>query len=881
MLVTTRLVGNNDFAERDQTATMTLGCLSPQESVELLRRSAGAQNVQNDERHIAASQQLADQLGHLPLALGMAAAYMRQCDVDCIEYLSRYSGYESIGGAANSLGVQAVEASLSLSLNAMAKENPVALDALCLLCWLAPDQITKPLMRSLFQGRKQLLSEMVLEEEAAALKLLTLKKCPIVGYGVMTGSALLFASIFRRKVSPQIPSMILFLAAAAAATATTTALLAYPVFQPSRPGLIQDVSSHDGPSSSHSLSFSADEFELTDQIWILLKSFSLLGVKDGKGSMHRLLGQSLRASQDSKARCMNLKVCIRVIQQMWTFKPEAVETWQQSANLLEHLKSVVLYASKECCCGLRLETSILARQGGIFSAMALNRFEEAQRSLEQSLEILDEVGKSCDEVEQARAASLQELGKVYRYQGDFASSENALRRALEIRERIAKGDSLGRRENSLRRALEMRKLVANGDQWAQREVAATLHELGVLEIKKHNLDAAAAFLQKALSLRRSLDNESELRDTEAACASTLHQLAAVHVARKPPTLDIAETLLQEALGLRMQIGARAATLKQLARVAIRRGVFEKADRCLAQALELYVELYGETLHINVAAVKFQQGALAFQRDDLDQAWLHFSEALQARRHVYAYCNGHHLEVSVVLHELGCVAFAQRRIAKSEEMMMNEKEILDQLYETSSQRHRIIQARLTNLTWLRKCAKATGNDEALKRIAAERIVLKQSLRSNNSDHRSTDAETRNLQQEALLCRLLARNFALSLKTGAEAGTELESALSNLEWIEAQSPSSSLKHAVHRFRETVQRLISAGPSNRQEILQACDELRCVIFELLVRHEATLKSSALNSSSNNLFLVSGHRDALRETGVRVSDTARGRRSLNNERG
>ncbi len=38
-------------------------------------------------------------------------------------------------------------------------------------------------------------------------------------------------------------------------------------------------------------------------------------------------------------------------------------------------------------------------------------------------------------------------------------------------------------------------------------------------------------------------------------------LAALHLARKPPSLAEAEALLQEALGLKMQIGQRAATLK--------------------------------------------------------------------------------------------------------------------------------------------------------------------------------------------------------------------------------------------------------------------------------------------------------------------------------
>jgi len=139
-------------------------------------------------------------------------------------------------------------------------------------------------------------------------------------------------------------------------------------------------------------------------------------------------------------------------------------------------------------------------------------------------------------------------------------------------------------------------------------------------VKKHNLDSAASFLGQSLQIRRSLD-DVHCDQNNANSAATLHQLAAISVARKPPSLDKAKVLLQEALSLSRQIGQRAATLKQLARVTIRQGNLDQADFFLEQALELYIELYGDNkLHINIAAVKFQQGALALQREQLDEAW---------------------------------------------------------------------------------------------------------------------------------------------------------------------------------------------------------------------------------------------------------------------
>ena len=95
-----------------------------------------------------------------------------------------------------------------------------------------------------------------------------------------------------------------------------------------------------------------------------------------------------------------------------------------------------------------------------------------------------------------------------------------------------------------------------------------------------------------------------------------------------------------------------------------------------------------------------------QQDRFDDAHLYFTEALRIRRHVYIYAqsakDNHpvHLEVACVFHELGCCCFAQKSYPQSKQMFTSEKEILVKLVEASSN-NRIIQARITNLTWLRK------------------------------------------------------------------------------------------------------------------------------------------------------------------------------------
>ena len=67
VLITTRMV---DADTVDEHHVMRLGCFQPTESVALLCRSAGKENIGDTAGQLDAAQQLADRLGHLPLALG-------------------------------------------------------------------------------------------------------------------------------------------------------------------------------------------------------------------------------------------------------------------------------------------------------------------------------------------------------------------------------------------------------------------------------------------------------------------------------------------------------------------------------------------------------------------------------------------------------------------------------------------------------------------------------------------------------------------------------------------------------------------------------------------------------------------------------------------
>ncbi|KAL3905137.1 MAG: hypothetical protein SGILL_009799 [Bacillariaceae sp.] len=516
---------------------------------------------------------------------------------------------------------------------------------------------------------------------------------------------------------------------------------------------------------------------------------------------------------------MNLRICLHTMQSMWAFKVEDPETWKDSLQVLPHATAVVNHAQSRLShlsCKDILKAGRLSTNAGVFSAMSLNAFMDAQHSFELAILLFDNTTSSCNHpmFQKARAEALHELGRVFRYQGSYVESQRSLEKSLAIYEKYSSRD------------LTSKHCVAD-----------TLHELGVLEVKKHNLNAATDFLQQSLLLRRSMGDQ-DLSDAKSA--ATLHQLAAIMVAKKPPLLEKAKSLLQEALSLSRQIAQRAATLKQLARVTIRQGDLDRAEIYLEQALDLYKELYGENkTHINIAAVKFQQGALALQREQWDRSWLHFSECLRIRRSVYAYArpvggdkdkDPTHLEVSCVLHELARVAVAQHYFQKAMDTLKSERDILQKLEETSDHHsERLYQARLTNLTWLKKVAKELQDDSLSNQFANEQSSLKKNVANSKKqkDAKKMIKTSGYLTDAALQCRLAARKIALEKdKTGSKI-EELNFFLAELSREIDLADAGLMKDQAIEFRKEVTKWKDQPASKRrQPLLKACDALRDVL-------------------------------------------------------
>jgi tetratricopeptide (TPR) repeat protein len=129
---------------------LPLDTLPPDAAVELLMRIIEPDGP-DDERALAC---LADELGHLPLALEQAAAYIESTAISPAAYLDRLRRYPGrMFAAASTSGQEAdnqrtVARIWQLSLRAITNQQPLAGDLLRLFAWLAP----VPLPRDILEG---------------------------------------------------------------------------------------------------------------------------------------------------------------------------------------------------------------------------------------------------------------------------------------------------------------------------------------------------------------------------------------------------------------------------------------------------------------------------------------------------------------------------------------------------------------------------------------------------------------------------------------------------------------------------------------------------------------------------------------------------------
>ncbi len=218
--------------------------------------------------------------------------------------------------------------------------------------------------------------------------------------------------------------------------------------------------------------------------------------------------------------------------------------------------------------------------------------DQARSSVEEAATLLDPILTSrtnppltADEFSQALTAR----AGSHRRLGEFAAARTLHTQALEIRRRMA----------------------ARAPNQETTAMAASLHNLGIVELDSGNIPGAATFLTDALEMHR------RLKSPPAAIAQTATVLAGV--VRQSGEIGRAKLLLEECLSLtalpEVPAGLRVDALTQLGNLHQSLGELQRAVRLAQEGLELSVRLReGEArrmaLSANMAELLRQQGDLA-------------------------------------------------------------------------------------------------------------------------------------------------------------------------------------------------------------------------------------------------------------------------------
>eukprot|EP00931_Biecheleriopsis_adriatica_P078455 TRINITY_DN51913_c0_g1_i1.p1 TRINITY_DN51913_c0_g1~~TRINITY_DN51913_c0_g1_i1.p1 ORF type:complete len:785 (+),score=160.23 TRINITY_DN51913_c0_g1_i1:165-2357(+) len=626
-----------------------------------------------------------------------------------------------------------------------------------------------------------------------------------------------------------------------------------------------------------------------DRIWMLLKRYSVLSVRDRtNGSMHRLLQQLLRTMQNENNAGSSLAYCMSALSASWSFDPADTTTWPDAGKQLDHVKTIGQHldqllqgTNSDSRCPVSLaalgQAATLLTEAALYLSMALSRFDEANALLEIATRVQHARGpaRSCgSEVQADMARILHTKGQVARYRGKLQEAGVNLDEALQMRRQLAR-----RAETNL---------------W---DVAASLHELGVLRQKELLPEAAELLLRESLQMKRALRARGVIppkaRSQRFADESaTLHQLAVTAMSAKPSRLDQAEELLQEALALETSDnpfgrGARAASLQQLARVEIRRGFLDSAQGHLQAALALHRDAYGkDTPHVNVVAVQRQLGKVAAEngmraqtKGDHESAASFFGEAagqlleaLRAQQRIYAAsgkvahrstdemaesCD--HQEIAVTLGQLGMLersrrsADAAQRYFKRQRCMITRLLVAEGCPDISgsgpwkptaaavpSRSEHLCRQLMSALQWERIVAKESGQLPFAKELSSLSQRVTSLLHHNFDEAKDAPATAKVSYSAALLeaCVVARESVRKALVTAKKSGSQVPnevfaSVAGNLEAVllhESVDSSSS--------DELVIAATSFGNALRQSTsdkFAACDALRAVLRELGVASNA----------------------------------------------
>ena len=408
---------------------------------------------------------------------------------------------------------------------------------------------------------------------------------------------------------------------------------------------------------------------------------------------------------------------------------------------------------------------------------------------------------------------------------------------------------------------------------SQAAVAETLHELGVLSLRRHNIASAAAYLHRSLEIKRM-----EGRNY----TDTLHQLAVV--ATTSGRYDEAERALLSCLELEPVLnGSRAATLQQLGRVCLRRGQLSSARQNFESSIAIYLSIYGEdTKHLNVAGVYHQLGTCATMAGDYLLAREYFQKALAIKEVVYSDTDNTELVVEIqslgqTEESLGNLELAKALFSRARGITTR---LLDELAKTatadeskrgntyvageSAEFSVVLNAAVLSIYSLRSIAKQ--QDDAL--LATQLGKEARSIRTKYASSKKKSGNSPKDKEVVILDDVDLVHKLSSLRS------EVRSLASSLVSLAREESMDEVRARLRRVICATEELLQH--SDRKNAVFA-DELRVLVSAFLSGLNEALSEDCCGDIKRLLFSSSDKlRDGLRSLGITVEDRNNTRKHL-----
>ena len=222
--------------------------------------------------------------------------------------------------------------------------------------------------------------------------------------------------------------------------------------------------------------------------------------------------------------------------------------------------------------------------------------------------------------------------------------------ALDLLERSASGVMEAKRQHLEHSLLELQNHHHGQN---HPDIAARLHELGLLSGEAGDLPLAKQHLEESLRMQRSMHGDRN----QPEIAVTLHALG--RVSRQAGDLPLAKQHLEESLRMQRSMhGDRdhpdiAATLHELGLLSGEAGDLPLAKQHLEESLRMQRSMHGDRNHPEIAVTLHALGQLSRVTGDLPLAKQHSEESLRMKSSLYG--NRDHPSIAATLHELGLLS----------------------------------------------------------------------------------------------------------------------------------------------------------------------------------------------------------------------------------